>query len=134
MPRQMEKHGLLLAQQVRFQVMTRYLCWALLLCVSTGDRIGKPLTTKSTSFCPSTTLNAANHRLQLTGDARVMMFLSVWSLLSAGGRQLSLFRWALTPVGFRWAPTFGGGVVWQSHRVVRAVIVSCREIGRVDQP
>lgn len=46
----------------------------------------------------------------------------------------SMRRWALTPVGFRWAPTFGGGVVWQSHRVVRAVIVSCREIGRVDQP
>lgn len=33
-----------------------------------------------------------NHRLQLTGWARVMMLLSVWSLLSAGGRQLSLVR------------------------------------------
>jgi hypothetical protein len=30
-----------------------------------------------------------NHRLQLTGDARDMMLLSVCSLLSAGGRQLS---------------------------------------------
>jgi len=35
---------------------------------------------------------APNHRLQLTGCARDMMWLSVWSLLSAGGRQLSLFR------------------------------------------
>ena len=33
-----------------------------------------------------------NHRLQLTGDARDMMWLSVWSLLSTGGRQLSLLR------------------------------------------
>ncbi|TWT41337.1 hypothetical protein Pla111_30510 [Botrimarina hoheduenensis] len=36
----------------------------------------------------------ANHRLQLTGCARVMMLLSVWNLLSAGGRQLSLLRYA----------------------------------------
>ena len=34
----------------------------------------------------------ANHRLQLTGDARDMMLLLVCSLLSAGGRQLSLLR------------------------------------------
>ena len=33
-----------------------------------------------------------NQRLQLTGSARDMMQLSVWSLLSAGGRQLSLSR------------------------------------------
>jgi len=37
-------------------------------------------------------IEAANHRLQLTGCARDKMLLSVWSLLSAGGRQLSLLR------------------------------------------
>ena len=39
------------------------------------------------------TSKLANHRLQLTGDARDMMWLSVWSLYSAGGRQLSLLRY-----------------------------------------
>ena len=35
---------------------------------------------------------APNQRLQLTGCARVMMWLSVCSPLPAGGRQLSLLR------------------------------------------
>ena len=43
-----------------------------------------------------------NPRLQLTGCARDMMWLLVWSLLSAGGRQLSLLRY---PAMFTWDET-----------------------------
>jgi hypothetical protein len=49
------------------------------------------------SCAEATAILLPNHRLQLTGCARDMMLLSVWSLLSAGGRQLSLLRYAPKP-------------------------------------
>ena len=41
------------------------------------------------------TESGPNQRLQLTGSARDTMLLSVWSLHSAGGRQLSRFTLAI---------------------------------------
>ncbi len=50
--------------------------------------------TAMTNFCRLTA--ADNQRLQVTGDAHDMMWLSVWSPLSAGGRQLSRFTLGAT--------------------------------------